>query len=37
MGADRLAELHQQVKDSLIGSLAHLPDPESVAALARTL
>ncbi len=35
--ADRLAELHQQVKDSLIGSLAHLPDPESVAALARTL
>lgn len=37
MGADRLAELHQQVKDSLIGSLAHLPDPESVAALAKTL
>jgi hypothetical protein len=37
MAADRLAELHQQVKDSLIGSLAHLPDPESVAALARTL
>jgi tellurite resistance protein len=33
----RLGELHVQVKDSLIGSLAHLPEPESVAALAKTL
>lgn len=33
----RFAELLLQVKDSLIGSLAHLPVPESVAALARTL
>jgi len=33
----RFGELLVQVKDSLIGSLAHLPDPESVAALARTL
>ena len=33
----RLAELHLQVKDSLIGSLARLPDAESVAALAKTL
>jgi hypothetical protein len=33
----RLAELHVQVKDSLIGSLAHLPEPESVAALAKSL
>jgi uncharacterized membrane protein YebE (DUF533 family) len=37
IGSERLAELHLQVKDSLIGSLAHLPDPESVAALAKTL
>jgi hypothetical protein len=35
IGAERLAELHLQVKDSLIGSLAHLPDAESVAALAK--
>lgn len=34
---NRQAELLLQVKDSLIGSLAHLPDPESVAALAKTL
>jgi tellurite resistance protein len=33
----RLAELHLQVKDSLIGSLARLPDAQSVAALAKTL
>ncbi|MEQ1804441.1 MAG: hypothetical protein ABL900_03610 [Burkholderiaceae bacterium] len=33
----RLGELHLQVKDSLIGSLARLPDAESVAALAKTL
>lgn len=33
----RLNELHVQVKDSLIGSLAHLPDSASVAALAKTL
>ncbi len=37
VGGDRLAELHQQVKDSLLGSLAHLPDAESVAALAKGL
>lgn len=30
-------ELLQQVKDSLIASLAHLPDAESVAALVKTL
>jgi tellurite resistance protein len=34
---DVLAQLHLQVKDSLIASLAHLPEPESVAALAKTL
>jgi uncharacterized membrane protein YebE (DUF533 family) len=33
----KVAELLQQVKDSLIGSLAHLPDAESVAALSKTL
>ncbi len=33
----RMGELHLQVKDSLIGSLARLPDAESVAALAKTL
>ncbi|HEX5682508.1 MAG TPA: hypothetical protein VFY73_00625 [Ideonella sp.] len=33
----RAAELLQQVKDTLIGSLAHLPDAESVAALSKTL
>jgi uncharacterized tellurite resistance protein B-like protein len=33
----RLAELKQQVKDSLLGALAHLPDAASVAALAREL
>lgn len=37
VSAERLAELHLQVKDSLIASLAHLPDAESVAALAKTL
>ncbi len=37
VAAERLAELHQQVKDSLLGSLAHLPDAESVAALAKEL
>lgn len=37
INVERLAELHVQVKDSLLGSLAHLPDSESVAALARTL
>jgi tellurite resistance protein len=37
VSAERQAELLLQVKDSLIGSLAHLPDPESVAALAKTL
>ena len=34
---ERVAALQVQVKDSLLGSLAHLPDSESVAALARTL
>ena len=33
----RADELLQQVKDTLIGSLAHLPDDESVAALSKTL
>jgi len=33
----RVAELLVTVKDSLIESLAHLPDSESVAALAKTL
>jgi uncharacterized tellurite resistance protein B-like protein len=33
----RLAELQQQVKDSLLGALSHLPDAASVAALAREL
>jgi tellurite resistance protein len=37
VSATRLDELHLQVKDSLIGSLARLPDAESVAALAKTL
>jgi tellurite resistance protein len=37
VSAARLAELHLQVKDSLIGSLARLPDAASVAALAKTL
>jgi tellurite resistance protein len=33
----RTADLLQQVKDTLIGSLAHLPDAESVAALSKSL
>jgi hypothetical protein len=33
----KFEELLLQVKDSLIASLAHLPDAESVAALAKTL
>ncbi|MEK8034365.1 hypothetical protein AACH06_26355 [Ideonella sp. DXS29W] len=33
----RAGELLQQVKDTLIGSLAHLPDAESVAALSKSL
>lgn len=33
----RVAELLVQVKDTLIASLAHLPEPESVAALAKSL
>jgi tellurite resistance protein len=37
VAAARVGELHVQVKDSLIASLAHLPEPESVAALAKTL
>jgi uncharacterized tellurite resistance protein B-like protein len=34
---DAFAALHQSVKDSLIGSLAHLPDAASVAALVKPL
>ena len=34
---ERATELLQQVKDTLIGSLAHLPDAESVAALSKSL
>lgn len=37
LGAARIAELLEQVKDSLIGALSHLPDAESVARLAREL
>lgn len=33
----RANELLQQVKDTLLGSLAHLPDAESVAALSKSL
>lgn len=37
VAAERVDALQLQVKDSLIASLAHLPDAESVAALAKTL
>jgi hypothetical protein len=37
LSAARVAELLQQVKDSLIGALSHLPDAGSVANLAREL
>ena len=37
VATERVDELLLQVKDSLIASLAHLPDAESVAALAKTL
>lgn len=37
LGAARIGELLEQVKDSLIGALSHLPDAESVARLAREL
>jgi hypothetical protein len=37
VGAPRFDELLQQVRDSLLGSLASLPDAESVAALAKEL
>lgn len=37
LGAARIAELLEQVKDSLIGALSHLPDAESVARLASEL
>ena len=37
LGAPKIAELLEQVKDSLIGALSHLPDAESVAQLAREL
>ena len=33
----RVAELLEQVKDSLIGALSHLPDAQSVAQLAKDL
>lgn len=36
-GAERVEELVQEVKDSLIKSLAHLPDSGGVAALAKSL
>ena len=35
--ASKMADLRVQVRDSLLGSLAHLPDSESVAALAKTM
>ena len=37
LGAARVEELLEQVKDSLIGALSHLPDAASVANLAREL
>ena len=37
VATERVDELLLQVKDSLIASLAHLPDAKSVAALAKTL
>jgi uncharacterized membrane protein YebE (DUF533 family) len=37
VSAEKVEELLQQVKDTLIGSLAHLPDAQSVADLAKTL
>jgi len=37
LAAARTAELQTQVKDTLIGALAHLPDSASVAALAKTM
>lgn len=37
LAGEQVEQLHRQVKDALIGSLAHLPDSESVAALAKTL
>ena len=37
LAAPRTTELLEQVKDSLIGALSHLPDAESVAKLAREL
>ena len=37
IAGSRLMELKQQVKDSLLGALSHLPDAASVAALAREL
>ena len=37
MSPSRVGELQLQVKDSLLGSLAHLPVSESVAAIAKTM
>jgi uncharacterized tellurite resistance protein B-like protein len=37
LAGDAYAAVHQHVKDSLIGSLSHLPDAASVAALVKTL
>lgn len=37
VSSERFAELHVQVQDALLGSLSHLPDAESVAALAKEL
>jgi tellurite resistance protein len=35
--ASKMAELRLYVRDSLLGSLSHLPDAESVAALAKSM
>jgi uncharacterized membrane protein YebE (DUF533 family) len=35
--ASKMAELRIQVRDTLLGSLSHLPDSESVAALAKSM
>jgi tellurite resistance protein len=37
ISASKMAELRIQVRDTLLGSLSHLPDSESVAALAKSM
>lgn len=37
VSSEQFAQLHVQVQDALLGTLAHLPDAESVAALAKEL